>query len=79
MIALMPPKHDLRGGHASAAFVAMSNSILIVSMNCCVFAAGSDEIAIAVITMSRTRAERDLYSTGRRGHSLESSGDAEPR
>jgi len=50
----MPPKHDLRGENASADSFVMSNTIFIVSMNRRFFAAGGDEIAIAIIARSRT-------------------------
>ena len=45
----MPPKHDLRGGQASADSFAMFNTTLIPSMNRCFFVAGSIEIGAAVI------------------------------
>jgi hypothetical protein len=40
----MPPKHDLRGGRASADSFAMSSSIFVASMNRRFFAAGSRKI-----------------------------------
>ena len=37
----MPPKQDLRGGHASADSFAMSKIIFVPSMNRCFFAVGN--------------------------------------
>ena len=66
MRAPMPPKHDLRGGQASADSFAMSRNIFVVSMSRCFFAAQIYELAIVKIVLPRTRARANLHSTGRR-------------
>lgn len=56
----MPPKHDLRGGRASAACVAMSSSIFVPSTNRCPFAVGCHEIGI--VAMARSVHEHPVVS-----------------
>ena len=69
----MPPKHDLRGGQASADSFVMFNSIFIASINRCVPAAGSCEVGAAIIARTRTRRWHDPYSTGHRRNGSETS------
>ena len=80
----MPPKHDLRGGKASADSFAMSRNIFVASTSRCFFATQIRELADVMMFRPRTRARADLHSTGRRspfsqkvGHNRV--GDAETR
>ena len=41
MSALIPPKHDLRGGNASDDSFAISKNVFVTSMSRCLFAAGN--------------------------------------
>ena len=50
----MPPKHDLRGGKASADSFAISSIALVASMNRSLVAVKDHEFASAMITRSRT-------------------------
>ena len=50
----MPPKHDLRGGKASADSFAISSSALAASMKRCFFAVERHEFADAMRVRSRT-------------------------
>jgi hypothetical protein len=47
----MPPKHDLRGGRASADSFAMSSNIFVASTSRCFFAVGSHEVGTAIIAI----------------------------
>ena len=50
----MPPKHDFRGGKASADSFAMSSMALVASMIRSFVAAGSCELAYVIAIRSRT-------------------------
>ena len=52
MSALIPPRHDLRGGNASDDSFAMSSNAFAVSMNRCFFAVGSHEVWTAITARS---------------------------
>ena len=54
MSALIPPKHDLRGGKASADSFAISSSVFVTSIMRCFFAAKINQLADATIVGSRT-------------------------
>jgi hypothetical protein len=45
MRALIPPKHDLRGGKASADSFAISSTVFVASMMRCLLAEKSNELA----------------------------------
>ena len=45
----IPPRHDLRGGKASADSFAISSKDFVASMNCCFFAAENMSLQDAMI------------------------------
>ena len=54
MRALIPPKHDLRGGKASADSFAMSSIAFVASMKRYFFATESHELSGGIIVEYRT-------------------------
>ena len=59
MSALIPPKHDLRGGNASADSFATYKIVFARSMSLCPVAAGNQWAGTAVKVGNRTRSWRD--------------------
>ena len=61
----MPPKHDLRGGRASANSFVISSSVFIASMKHRFVVTEVHELADLIIVGSHTRTWPDLFPTRR--------------